>query len=53
MIAMPLPDEAVLARRAEIVQALRRIVPGEGVIYSERERRSLSPATTIGPTANP
>jgi glycolate oxidase len=32
---MPLPDEAVLARRSEIVSALRRIVPGEGVIDSE------------------
>ena len=29
---MPKPDEAVLARRAAIVEALRRIVPGEGVI---------------------
>jgi glycolate oxidase len=36
---MPLPDQAVLARRAEIVAALRMIVPGEGVIDSERERR--------------
>ncbi|RBP17172.1 glycolate oxidase [Roseiarcus fermentans] len=32
MIAMPEPDRAVLARRAEIVAALRTIVPGEGVI---------------------
>jgi glycolate oxidase len=32
MIAMPEPDAAVLARRDEIVSALRRIVPGEGVI---------------------
>jgi glycolate oxidase len=32
---MPLPDETVLARRAEIVSALRRIVPGEGVVDSE------------------
>src|SRR5208283_4632562 len=40
MIAMPMPDAAVLARRAEIVNALRRIVPGEGVIDSERERRA-------------
>ena len=32
---MPLPDESVLARRAEIVAALRRIVPGEGVIDNE------------------
>ena len=36
---MPVPDGAVLSRRAEIVTALRRIVPGEGVIDSEEERR--------------
>src|SRR6516162_4987757 len=36
---MPAPDAAVLARRDEIVAALRRIVPGEGVIASEPERR--------------
>ena len=38
---MPLPDESILARRAEIVASLRRIVPGEGVIESEAERRCL------------
>ncbi len=37
---MPRPDAAVLQRRAEIVEALRRIVPGEGVIVSEPERRA-------------
>src|ERR1700736_3933556 len=37
---MPTPDAAVLSRRAEIVEALRRIVPGEGVIVSEAERRA-------------
>ena len=37
---MPVPDESILARRAEIVAALRRIVPGEGVIESETERRA-------------
>ncbi len=37
---MPTPDAAVLQRRAEIVEALRRIVPGEGVIASEVERRA-------------
>ncbi len=37
---MPTPDAAVLQRRAEIVAALRRIVPGEGVITSEAERRA-------------
>ncbi len=31
-LVMPKPDEATLARRAEIVAALRAIVPGEGVI---------------------
>ena len=29
---MPPPDPATLARRAEIVAAMRAIVPGEGVI---------------------
>jgi glycolate oxidase len=37
---MPTPDAAVLQRRVEIVQALRRIIPGEGVISSEPERRA-------------
>ncbi len=37
---MPTPDAAVLLHRAEIVEALRRIVPGEGVIVSEVERRA-------------
>ncbi|HEY3910412.1 MAG TPA: FAD-linked oxidase C-terminal domain-containing protein [Stellaceae bacterium] len=36
---MPTPDAAVLQRRTEIVEALRRIVPGEGVVVSEAERR--------------
>jgi glycolate oxidase len=38
-VSMPAPDGAVLARREEIVRALRRIVPGEGVIAHEREMR--------------
>src|ERR1700750_2362210 len=38
-VAMPKLDDAVLARRAEIVAALKRIVPGEGVIASERAMR--------------
>ena len=29
---MPAPDPALIARKAEIVSALRRIVPGEGVV---------------------
>jgi len=37
---MPAPDDAVLRRRGEIVEALRRIVPGEGVIVTEAERRA-------------
>ena len=40
MLTMPLPDDDVLSRRAEIVAALRKIVPGEGVIDSEDERRA-------------
>ena len=37
---MPPLDEAVLARRAAIVADLRRILPGEGVIETELERRA-------------
>ena len=40
MLMMPLPDQAVLSRRAELVARLRAIVPGEGVIESEIERRA-------------
>ncbi|MBV8935857.1 MAG: FAD-binding oxidoreductase, partial [Alphaproteobacteria bacterium] len=36
---MPTPDATVIERRASIVEELRRIVPGEGVIVSEAERR--------------
>src|SRR6201994_2550364 len=38
-VAMPKLDDAVLARRAEIVAALKRIVAGEGVIASEEAMR--------------
>jgi glycolate oxidase len=38
-VVMPKADAAVLARRAEIVAALKRIVPGEGVIASEQAMR--------------
>jgi glycolate oxidase len=38
-VLMPLFDDAVLKRRAEIVTALKRIVPGEGVIASEEAMR--------------
>src|SRR5947199_2147494 len=37
---MTTPDGATIARRDEIAAALRRIVPGEGVIVSEPERRA-------------
>src|SRR5689334_13778358 len=47
-VAMPKLDDAVLARRAEIVAALKRIVPGEGVIASEVAMR---PYETDGLTA--
>src|ERR1700680_5151987 len=36
---MPEPDAGVIARRAELAAALREIVPGEGVISDEDERR--------------
>ncbi|MDR3505194.1 MAG: FAD-binding protein, partial [Acidocella sp.] len=38
---MPEPDQQVLARRDEIITALRRIVPGEGVVESENELRAF------------
>jgi glycolate oxidase len=41
MIAMPEPDRAVLARRTEIVAALRLLVPGEGVIDKQNELRAF------------
>ena len=34
---MPAPDAALIARRAEFVAALRKIVPGEGVIADDAE----------------
>ncbi|MBU6426595.1 MAG: FAD-binding protein, partial [Rhodospirillales bacterium] len=37
---MPLPDQRVLARRDEIIAALRLIVPGEGVIDRPAELRA-------------
>jgi glycolate oxidase len=40
MVKMPEADAGVLGRREEIVEALREIVPGEGVIVSESERRA-------------
>src|SRR5215472_17906441 len=38
-LTMPELDSQVLARRDEVVTALRAIVPGEGVIASERAMR--------------
>ena len=38
-IQMPKPDQAILARRGEIVAALKAIVPGEGVVDDETEMR--------------
>ena len=38
-LTMPEPDQAVLARRARIAATLSAIVPGEGVIASERAMR--------------
>ena len=37
---MPEPDAAVLARRGDIIEQLRAIVPGEGVIVDEDELRA-------------
>lgn len=40
MLTMPVPDQEVLSRRAAIAQALRAIVPGEGVIEAPGEMRA-------------
>lgn len=40
MVAMPLPDKSTLARRREIAEALRQLVPGEGVIETPVEMRA-------------
>ena len=48
MLKMPESDKNVIARREEIAAALRKIVPGEGVITEEAERR---PYETDGLTA--
>ena len=40
MLRMPPADAGVLARREQIIEGLRRIVPGEGVIVTEDERRA-------------
>ena len=39
-VVMPEADQAVLARRAQIVADLQAIVPGEGVIAAERAMRA-------------
>ncbi|MCA3554965.1 FAD-linked oxidase C-terminal domain-containing protein [Aestuariivirga sp.] len=41
MLTMPVPDESAIRRRAGIAAALRRIVPGEGVIEAPVEMRAF------------
>lgn len=38
---MPTPDAATIARRGEIIERLRAIVPGEGVIVDETELKAF------------
>ncbi|MEP1030410.1 MAG: FAD-binding oxidoreductase, partial [Alphaproteobacteria bacterium] len=38
---MPKPDQGVIDRRAEIVAAMRAIVPGEGVIADDAMLRAF------------
>ena len=40
MLTMPIPDAGAIARRSDIAAALRRIVPGEGVIEAPIEMRA-------------
>ena len=44
-VAMPALDFDVLNRRRQIVRALNAIVPGEGVIDTEREMKPYRIAT--------
>jgi len=39
-LQMPQPDASVLARRRELIAALQRLVPGEGVIVDEAAMRA-------------
>ncbi len=48
MLKMPEADADVLSRRDKIVAALRKIVPGEGVIAAPRE---MKPYESDGLTA--
>ena len=41
MLTMPIPDQEVIDRRSAIAAALRRIVPGEGVIEAPVEMRAF------------
>src|SRR5437868_8218032 len=45
---MPAPDDALIARKGEIVRALRRLVPGEGVVS---EPSDLTPFESDGLSA--
>lgn len=47
-LRLPAADETVLARRADIIADLSAIVPGEGVIFRERE---MKPYESDGVTA--
>ena len=40
MLKMPIPDADAIGRRSEIAAALRRIVPGEGVVETPIEMRA-------------
>jgi glycolate oxidase len=53
MLDMPEPKADVLARKDEIVAALRRIVPGEGVIVSEAEKRAYETDGLTAYTTSP
>ena len=41
MLTMPIPDAGTIARRTDIAAALRRIVPGEGVVEAPVEMRAF------------
>src|ERR1700743_2500493 len=40
LMLMPEPDQAILAKRAAVIDGLKRIVPGEGVITAQDALRA-------------
>ena len=40
-IAFPVPDQAIVARRDDIIAGLARLLPADGLVTSDDERRAF------------